>query len=145
VRLDAPAESDPGIGVAPLLDIVFLLLVFFMVTTSFTVAELPLELADAESATPNPDPREVLTVEISGEGVVHLDGAQIEADVLAAAFASEARAGGSRVVVRADESTPHGRVVSVLDLARREGLRDVSIAVDAAAPGGSAVPSVPGV
>jgi len=60
VKLAAPVESPPTIGVAPLLDIVFLLLVFFMVTTSFRTAELPLELADAESAAASTDLQEVL-------------------------------------------------------------------------------------
>jgi biopolymer transport protein ExbD len=131
VRLDAPVESEPGIGIAPLLDIVFLLLVFFMVTTSFTTAELPLDLADSESATTSQDPIEPLVVEISAEGVPHVDGEALASDALASVIAERAASGEARLVVRADEATPHGAVVGVLDVARREGLTDVAIAVDA--------------
>jgi len=134
MKLDAPMESEPSIGVAPLLDIVFLLLVFFMVTTSFTTAELPLNLATAESAAHEPDPREPLVVEISAAGAYHVRGAALEHEALAAALAREAAAGGTRVLVRADEATAHGRVVTVLDLARTEGLTDVAIAVEASSP-----------
>lgn len=138
MKLAAPMEHPPTIGVAPLLDIVFLLLVFFMVTTSFRTAEIPLDLADAKSATATADPRDVLLVEISESGTLHLDGEPLDADALASAFASEASDGGSHVVVRADQGTPHGRVVSVLDLARTHGLVDVAIAVDAAPVGAAA-------
>lgn len=134
MKLAAPVESPPSIGVAPLLDIVFLLLVFFMVTTSFRSAEIPLELADAASAEQSTAPREVLVVEISAAGAIHLDGEPLEPDALGRAFARAAGAGGKPVVLRADEGTPHGRVVTVLDLARRRGLTDVAIAVDAARP-----------
>ena len=131
MRLDAPVESEPSLGVAPLLDIVFLLLVFFMVTTSFATAELPLDLAEAESPASSPDPLEPLMVEISADGVAHVEGLQVDEVGLAEAIGARALAGETRIVVRADEATPHGAVVGVLDLARSGGLSDVSIAVDA--------------
>ncbi len=138
MKLDAPVENDPSLGVAPLLDIVFLLLVFFMVTTSFTTAELPLDLADAESAAANPDPQEPLMVEISVEGVPHIDGEPVEEVALTGIIEARSESGETRIVVRADEATPHGAVVGVLDLARSGGLRDVAIAVDA--PAAAAAP-----
>lgn len=146
MKLDVPVENEPTIGVAPLLDIVFLLLVFFMVTTSFTTAELPLNLAEAESVAPQPDPREPLVIEISADGAYHLRGRALDREALAIEIEREAGAGGARVVVRADEETAHGRVVTVLDLARSKGVNDVAIAVDAARPGVASVrpPPEPG-
>ena len=130
MRLDAPTEGEPSLGVAPLLDIVFLLLVFFMVTTSFTTAELPLDLAEAASAAA-PDPREPLVIEISAEGVYFAQGAPLTEDALAVAFETERGSGDARVVVRADQAVAHRSVVRVLDLARAAGITDVAIAVDA--------------
>jgi biopolymer transport protein ExbD len=124
----AKAEStDTSPNIAPLLDVVLLLLIFFVVTTSFVERQISLELPPAESGARNDESS--LIVNIDAKGGIVLQDEPITRDDLALRF-REAAGRDVQLEIRADTRASHGDVVSVLDLAQQTGLTHVGIAVD---------------
>jgi biopolymer transport protein ExbD len=117
--------------VTPLIDIVFQLLLFFMVTTTFvTSPAIEVDLPDASSSGMLKD-RDDLEVEISVEDGIRLDSEEVSLDALAEAFKKTAEiAPGAMVIIQADQAVDHGQVVEVMDLARGAGLQRLGIATE---------------
>lgn len=126
----ARSQDQASFGLAPLLDVVLLLLIFFVVTTSFTEPRLALELPSAETAAPGEG--DLLVVSIDREGAIAIRGQPVGEAQLDARLA-EASARGVALELRADDAARHGVVVGVLDRARKAGIAEVGIAVSPAA------------
>ena len=127
----APPDS-PEINLTALIDVVFLLLIFFMVTTTFEWrAELNIQLPEA-SAQEDARDDAVVAVVIDAAGHVHVEGRRLDdagASALRHALVQAARGLDSpQVVVSADAQTPHQSVVTVMDAARQVGLYRLTFA-----------------
>jgi biopolymer transport protein ExbD len=131
-RASDTGRRDPlitGINITPLVDIVLVLLVVLMVVSTYIVTQtmrVDLPRANTEN-TPKSDP---LTLTILRDGGILLDDQPIvEAEVpdaLALAFRSEA---DRAMVISADRTVPHGRVVEFVDIARQSGATRFAIKV----------------
>jgi len=132
-------EEEAGLGLAPLIDVVLLLLIFFLVTSSFAKPEVPLDLPPAETGeAPTPSS---LVVTLTEDGALRIDDRPASPAELGERLASAAGP-ETDLLLRADEAVPHGRVVEVLDLARRHAVSKIAIAVaPGAAPAARAAPS----
>jgi biopolymer transport protein ExbD len=128
--------EEPRIEIAPLIDVIFLLLLFFVLTTTFaTQRTLDVALPEAGAADPLPDDG-ALVVALQADGRIRHEGTFVSLDDLSERLAAAAREDPERTLeLHADQDVPHGRVVAVMDAARRAGLFRVAIAADAAAPG----------
>lgn len=124
--------EEPGINLTPLIDVVFLLLIFFMVTTTFnreTRLAVNLPEADAEATEAVP---EQLEVAVDADGRYALNGrllADRQPGTLRRALDEEA--GGDRnmpVVLVADADATHQSVVTVMDVLGQAGFNRLSIA-----------------
>ena len=123
------------LDLTPLIDVVFLLLIFFMVTTTFISqpAGMQVDLPRSESRDTIPEGEDV-TLHIDAEGGVAVDDERVDLSALRRKLSQAARDDPSTLVVlRADQEVKHGRVVQVMDLARDLGLRRFAIATDATA------------
>ena len=119
-------ETENGtLGLTPLVDVVFLLLIFFVVTTTFSEPRLALVLPEAETSEPAQDSN-LLVLTLTRDGVLEVDGESVAWDDLDATIAAAAP-NVEGLELRADEAVPHGRVVSVLDRARAHDIVDVEI------------------
>ena len=120
-----PAE----INVTSLVDIIFNLLLFFMLTTSFSQSSgLEVRLPSATAADAQVRPRD-LVVALTADGHTVVEGQSLNPEELAAKIASLAeRDEDATVIVQADREVPHGKVVGVLDAAKSAGLKSVAIA-----------------
>ena len=125
MRFAGAQQQSANFGLAPLLDVVLLLLIFFVVTTSFTEPRLALELPEAETAAPGE--ARVLVVSIDADGTLAIGGEPVEQAELDRRL-SEAAQADEELELRADAATPHGSVVEVLDRARKAGVTRVGIA-----------------
>ncbi|MGD8396328.1 MAG: biopolymer transporter ExbD [Candidatus Eiseniibacteriota bacterium] len=118
------------INITSLIDILFLLIIFFVVSSTFLEQPgMQLDLPEAESA--EAQEAEQLTVELDAAGGLRLDGEPVAPGQLLETLRARvaARDAGDRaLVLRADREVPHGRVVRVMDDARRAGIRDLVIA-----------------
>ena len=105
---------------APMVDVVLLLVIFFMLTSSLTRHNVvPLDLPRASSTVR--DTPEIPTVSVDQAGTVYLDGATVDIMELETRLRPLADASGGVVALRADEQGNYGRVVEVMDAIHREG------------------------
>ena len=134
----APAE-EVTINLTPLIDIIFLLLIFFMVSTTFNrETSLEIALPEAHNEAAHPSVQQDLSLVINAQGQYQLyliDGdssAPIQpqdADQLVAALRQRPRSASSpTLVIRADAQTSHQAVILALDAARRAGIARVTFA-----------------
>ncbi len=109
------------INITSLIDVVFLLLLFYVVTSTFLERaglDLTLPAASATAAAR----RDEVTIELDERGGTWLDGRPVEPAGLESALKTAMAEGGTeRVVLEADERVSHGRVVEAMDAARRAG------------------------
>ena len=129
-------SEPPEINLIPFIDVLLVVLIFLMLTTTFsryTELSLTLPTADADPQRPRP---QALHVVVSAEGRYAVNQTLVSGQgVAGVAQALEAAAGSDRhsqvVVVHADALAPHQAVVSVLEAARRAGLAQVTFATQA--------------
>ena len=125
-------RPDVSINLTPLIDVVFLLLIFFMVSTSFSeLTQLTVNLPEADGARATDEIGLVVVIDSAGNVTVGGDPVLNEAEGLYRAL--EAAANGNSdvpVTLSADAMTPHQYVVMVLDVASLLGLQRVTIATE---------------
>ena len=125
-------RDDLDINITPLIDVVFILLIFFMVSTTFQKsAELQVQLPES-TVTPADDVPVSIEVVINAQGQFFLNGRELVNNQLATVRAAmQSIAEGKTelpVIVRADARTPHQAVVTAMDAASQLGLTRLSIA-----------------
>lgn len=124
-------EDLPEINMTPLIDMVFILLIFFIVTTSF-VKESGVEIERPQAATATSKEKVSMLVGITGSGRVYIEGQEIDIqNVKGRMDAFLAEVPGGAVVITADKSCPTGITVKVLDLCRLAGVKNLSVAAKA--------------
>ena len=139
MKFSRSSQEEMTINLTPLIDIVFLLLIFFMVSTTFSKeSQLRIRLPDAspDSEVEQRPSRLVVAITKSGDysirGPNESTGHHLlsrERSVLAQAMAKGAQGTDELVVViRADRNTPHEAVVRVMDVARKLGLVRITFA-----------------
>ncbi len=129
-----PRRDDAtDINLTPLIDVVFLLLIFFMVSTTFKDdARIQVQLPEAQGEEAPEEEPSVLEVTIDQEGVFYVNERQVvdrKIETLKKALAGAA--GDNRelpVIIKADAKTPHQAVMSVMDAASQLGLLRFSFA-----------------
>jgi biopolymer transport protein ExbD len=130
----SPARTRPPLvlELTPLIDVVFLLLIFFMVSTTFQQqpAGLKVDLPRSEQRDVIPEGEDV-TLMLTADGQILVDDQAVTLDELKKQLQGRAAADSrTMVVLKADEAIEHGRVVQVLDLARELGLTRFAIATE---------------
>ena len=133
MRLQRASEGDePEINLISLIDVIFCIIIFLVVTTTFDVrTSLRLELPTAAGPTieASDDP---LTVVVDAEGRLYLGTVELPKEDRAALIAALSRVDGdhasTRVVLRADARAPHQAVVTAMDALGQAGFVRLSIA-----------------
>jgi len=117
------------INVTPLVDIMLVLLIIFMVTTTYIVRDA-IEVKLPEASTGEPRKVSLIAVVVDQEGRMFLNGhSASEGDVRSFIRGERSRGSSMEAVIAADKQVPHGRVVQVIDLLRREGVVKFAINV----------------
>jgi biopolymer transport protein ExbD len=135
LRLQHHTKEDPDVDLTSLIDVVFLLLLFFMVSTTFDrQALLEVDLPEASMVEDRAEMPESLELVIDNEGRMYLnDQRLIDSEARTIRAAMKQQAGDRRdipLVLRADRLTPHHHVVTVMDVAAQLGFSNLSIATD---------------
>lgn len=127
-RKRSRTEDDTEINLTPMLDVTFIMLIFFIVTTSF-VKEAGLDVRKPEAATTEAKQRASIMIAVSETGQVWMQKHQIELDAvrpLVEAAKAENPEGSAMII--ADRGAPAGIVIAVMDQARLGGVTDIAIA-----------------
>ena len=127
-----PTSTQAAINIAPLVDVVFLLVIFFAVSTTFLeTSGLKLELPSS-SSTAEREPRE-LTVLLDADGTLSFEGEVIEHAQLGGKLQEAlGETEHKLVVLRADRGARHGDVVTLMDTIRDAGADAMTIAAQPA-------------
>ena len=126
-------EQRIELNITPLIDVVFLLLIFFMVSTTFERdSELQIELPEA-TAKPQGLEDQSIVVAIDATGRYQVDGrslVNVQPETLkeAIARARDKKQASPSLVISADAATPHQAVITVMDAARQLGIDHLSFA-----------------
>jgi biopolymer transport protein ExbD len=132
VRIDKGMALST-LSLTPLIDVVFLLLIFFLVATRFEQEEreLDLSLAQASDAQPLIDKPKDLFINVTDDGKYYLGGQLVSRDALQRALTRAWMSNGNQqVVIRADKESRTKHVVAVMNMCSKANIRDYSIAAE---------------
>ena len=131
MNLRPKKQEEPDIVLTPLIDVVFLMLIFFMVSTTFqkeSVVKVDLPKASTQEEAAKED---IVEVTVNATGEYFINRARVlnrEAKTLKAAIIKHAGTNNERpFIIRADAKAPHQAVVTVMDVAGQLGYTRLSI------------------
>ena len=123
-------DAEQQIDISPLIDMVFILLIFFMVSTTF-VKDMKLDLERPGAASASRASTKAIRVYIDASANVYLDGNPVRPWMLQSRIRDLVRGGGSgSVLVIVDRRVPSEKLLEVVDQCRLGGARDVGVATE---------------
>ncbi|BDX05300.1 ExbD/TolR family protein [Planctobacterium marinum] len=121
-------EEEATIDMTPMLDVVFIMLIFFIVTASF-VKEAGIDVNRPEASTAAAKPRATILVAISDKGEIWINKRKVDVRAVQANIERlKAENPQGSVVIQADKEANVDKLIKVMDAARAAGAYDVSIA-----------------
>jgi len=124
-------ERLPAINIVPMIDVIFAILAFFIVSTLFLTRSEGLPVNLPQAATAQLQRKAQITVTIQADGAIALNQTPVALAGLESSIQSllEPRS-GNIVILRADERVPHGQVVMVMDRLRQVEGVNLAIAIE---------------
>lgn len=133
MRIPRASDRRLSTNMTPMIDVVFLLIIFFLVSSHLgrREARLPLDLPDAATHADDPPPEAVLTINVTDAGEWWVAGAQVDEQRMGELLAGHRDQHGpdAAVRVRTDRSVPYGRVEPLLRISAEQGLWNAAFAV----------------
>ena len=128
--LTSAPEEEEGINLTPMLDVVFIMLIFFIVTASF-VKEAGIEVNRPLAATASPKPNANIIIAISGKNEIWIDRRQVPiAGIRSAIERLLAENPEGRIVIQSDQNAYAEQLLAVMEAAREAGIPVSSISAD---------------
>lgn len=131
MRFRKEAEEDYSLDLTPLVDVIFLLLIFFMVSTAFIdfTRRLDIQLPEAKAAQVVEKVKSFV-IEMGVDKKIHLNGVLVTMESLETKIKSAMKtAARGSAIIKADKRLPYGNVVKVLGIVKDAKIRDIGIAV----------------
>lgn len=130
MRYRNQSEEEAQIDISPLIDMVFILLIFFMVTTTF-VKDMQLDLDRPSAASGVAASTKAIRVFIDNQGDVYVDNQQVRIYSLQSKLRDMLRVSTNKsVLVVTDENVPAKTVLRVVDQSKLSGATDVGVATE---------------
>jgi biopolymer transport protein ExbD len=129
-KIERKRKSIEVIDMIPMIDMVFLLLIFFALTSTFEIQRvMEMNLPQATTGDRLPEER-TLTLHIKNDNQLLLDNSPVELPNLAAALGEVVRQSDRvTLVIKGDAQVPHGKVVEVMDITHASGVKKILITV----------------
>ena len=123
-------EENFALDLTPLIDVVFLLLIFFMVSTVFVdfSRKMVISLPTSKSSVLDEEPK-TLNVEITSDKQIYLNGKKASLRMLDIQLAKFPEAQKKAAIIRADKNLPYGEVIKVMGILQTARVLDISVAV----------------
>ena len=129
-RAQLDEEEEDAVNLTPMLDVVFIMLIFFIVTASF-VKESGIDVNRPNAATAERKEKGNILVAISEDNQIWIDRRQVDPRALRANIERmHAENPNGAVIIQADEESKNKLLVLVMDAARLAGVKNVSIAAE---------------
>ncbi len=130
MRYRESKETVQDLNISPLIDMVFILLIFFMVSTTF-VKDMKLDLDRPSASSATTASTKAIRLYIDNAGEVYMDGESIRVWVIQSRLRDLLKTKTQKsVLVVTDENVPSGKLVEVVDQARLAGATDVGVATE---------------
>jgi len=122
----APRKEE--LNIAPMMDMIFILLIFFIVTTSFT-RETGLDISKPQAASAKELPKENILIGVTREGVIHIQESQVALTQLKSILTRLTSENPDRqVIIVADRGAAVATLVDIMDECNKAQVRKVSLA-----------------
>ncbi|MCY4426783.1 MAG: biopolymer transporter ExbD [Halieaceae bacterium] len=129
-QIQKAAEEEAEINLTPMLDVVFIMLIFFIVTASF-IKEAGVEVNRPEASSSDPKENVNILIAITANDEIWMAGRRIDVRAVRANVERlHAENPKGAVVIQADNTSTTQTVVKVLDASREAGVMDVSLATE---------------
>ena len=122
-------DDEQQIDISPLIDMVFILLIFFMVSTTF-VKDMKLDLERPGAASAQRASTKALRVYIDAESAIYVDGNPVKPWMLQSRVRQLLDGGQGQVLVVVDRGVPSDKLIEVVDQVRLAGADDVGVATE---------------
>lgn len=123
-------SESQEIDMSPLIDMVFILLIFFMVSASF-VKDMDLEINRPKASSSTPSSNKAIRVFIDNQGNTYMDGQAVRSWVIQSRLRELlSRKNDSTVLIVTDEKVPASRLIEVVDQCRLAGAMDVGVVTE---------------
>lgn len=131
IRYRKRREEENSIDISPLIDMVFILLIFFMVSATF-VKDMDLEINRPQATSSTPSSTKAIRVYIDNTGDTYMDNEPIRVWMIQSKLRDMLRSSTeSSVLVVTDESVPSRKLIEVVDQCRLAGAKDVGVVTEA--------------
>jgi len=134
MKREASLQQEKGVNInlSPLIDCIFLLLIFFVVTTVF-VEETGVDVDKPKAVSARRLEKQSLMIALTAEGEIVYGGRRMDLNSVRGVVARQMRTEEVPVIILADESSRSGRLVKLIDECKLAGAKQVSIAAHAEA------------
>ncbi len=118
-------SSDASLILTPLIDMIFLVVIFFMINATFSInPAIRVDLPQAHSSESSLEKQIVVTVK--SDQSIHIDGTEVALDRFVATLKEESAARAvDSILLQGDRGLPYGKIIEVMDLARTSGIARV--------------------
>ena len=129
MRFRSENEENFSLDLTPLVDVVFLLLIFFMVSTVFIdfKRQMDISLPSSKSSTPS-EVLEPVKIELTIDRQIFLNGEKINLEEFKSAL-SKISASKKSAIIRADKNLPYGNVIKIMGMLQSAQILDIGVAV----------------
>jgi len=131
LKFTGHTKLEHGLGqidIAPLIDIIFQLLIFFMLTSSF-IFQPGIKVNLPKSVTSQVIQKESMVVAVTSENIIYLNNTVVTIEELKKSLANAAKK-QSPLLIKSDRKASLGRIVEIWDLCRELGISNINIATD---------------
>lgn len=130
MRLQRRSLKKARIEIIPMIDTIFFLLVFFMISTLSMARFRGVQVNLPKAASGSQAPAESVTVTLTKEGQLFLDKEEVGRESLLQSLQQQLEKNSELlIIINADDGVQHGKVVEIMDEARQAGVAKLSIAV----------------
>jgi biopolymer transport protein ExbD len=129
MRFLKKSEEDYSINLPSMTDIIFLLLIFFMVATVLKDSTRRLDVQLPEARSGQTSEAQHLTIEMAADGAMSLNGELISQEELEQQLQPAGDDAQRSVIIKADKRLSYGKVIEVMGLCQAAGIADIAVAV----------------
>ena len=124
-------KSKPEFMIIPMIDIIFFLLVFFMMNSLQTIAQKALSVQLPQSTTASAPAQLPVVLTLDAEGHITIDNVPMSIDAAEAMVKERiAQNPNASVILQADKRSAHGQVVAIMDMLKQAGVKRLAIAAE---------------
>ena len=130
MRFRSETEENFSLDLTPLVDVVFLLLIFFMVSTVFIdfKRQMDISLPSSKSSAPS-EVLEPVKVELTVDRQIFLNGEKISLEEFESALSRISPSKKKSAIIRADKNLPYGNVIKIMGMLQSAQILDIGVAV----------------